>query len=135
LLNKLFEYSKIITQKSFTRNDKAEQIDGAFKFDGWYYIVECKWREKPADMSQLDVLLAKVNRSGKQTMGLFLSISGWTEKVPETLQKNRDKPIFLMNGNELEEVLKGQIDLRDLLKRKIKVLNLEAKPFLDICNE
>lgn len=135
LLNKLFEYSKIITQKSFTRNDKAEQIDGAFKFDGWYYIVECKWREKLADMSQLDVLLAKVNRSGKQTMGLFLSINGWSEKVPETLQKNPDKSIFLMNGNELEKVLKDQLDLREVLIRKLKALNIEAKPFLDICNE
>jgi len=135
LLNKLFEHSKIITQKSFTRNDKAEQIDGAFKFDGWYYIVECKWREKPADMSQLDVLLAKVNRSAKQTMGLFLSISGWSKKVPETLQKNPDKSVFLMNGNELEKVLKDQLDLREVLIRKLKAFNIEAKPFLDICNE
>ena len=135
LLDKLFEYSKIITQKSFTRNNKAEQIDGAFKFDGWYYIVECKWREKLADMSQLDVLLAKVNRSGKQTMGLFLSINGWSKNVPKLLQQNPDKSIFLMNGNELEKVLKDQLDLREVLIRKLKVFNIKGKPFLDICNE
>jgi len=135
LLNKLFMHSEIITQKSFTRNEKAEQIDGAFKFDGWYYIVECKWREKLAGLSQLDALLAKVNRSGKQTMGLFLSIKGCSEKVPEILQQNPDKSLFLMNGDELEEVLKDQIDLREVLKWKLKALNIEAKPFLNICNE
>ena len=135
LLNKLFEHSKIITQKSFTRNEKAEQIDGAFKFDGWYYIVECKWREKLAGMSELDVLLAKVNRSGKQTMGLFLSINGWSKYVPKLLQQNPNKSVFLMNGDELEKVLKGQINLREVLIRKLKAFSIEAKPFLDICNE
>lgn len=134
LLNKLFNHSKIITQKSFTRNEKAEQIDGAYIFDGWYYIVECKWREKVAGVSELDALLAKVNRSGKQTMGLFLSINGWSKNVPKILQQNPDKSVFLMNGDELEEVLKDQIDLREVLKRKLKALNIESKPFLDICN-
>lgn len=135
LLNKLFEYSKIKTQKSFTRNEKAEQIDGAFKFSGWYYIFECKWREKLADTSHVDVLLAKVTRSGKQTMGLFLSINGWSKNVPKLLQQNPNKSVFLMNGDELEKVLKGQINLKEVLIRKLEAFNIEAKPFLDICNE
>jgi len=135
LLNKLFEHSKIITKKSFTRNKQAEQIDGAFNFEGWYYIIECRWRKKLSDMSEHDVLLAKVNRSGRQTMGMFLSINGWSEKVPDMLKQNPNKSIFLMNGEELEEVLKGHIYLREVLKRKIEALNIESKPFLDICNE
>jgi len=100
-----------------------------------FYIVECKWREKLANMSQLDTLFAKVCRSGKQTMGLFLSINGCSKKVPEMLQQNPEKSLFVMNGDELEKVLKDQINLREVLKRKLKALNIEAKPFLDICNE
>jgi len=135
LLNRLFEHSKINIQKSFTRNKSAEQIDGAFEFQGWYYIVECRWRKKLADVRELDGLLGQVERSGKQTMGMFLSINGWSIKVPDMLKQNLNKSLFLMNGDELEEVLKGHIDLRKLLKLKIKALNIEAKPYLDIRNE
>ncbi len=135
LLNKLFKLSKIKTKKSFTRNNGAEQIDGAFEFQGGHYIFECRWRKKKADMREVDGFYGQVGRSGEQTTGLFLSINGWSEKVPSTLKQNRYKSVFLMKGDELEEVLKGQIDLREVLKRKIEALNIESKPFLDICNE
>ena len=135
LMNRLFTYSGIITEKSFFRNNGAEQIDGAFEFKGWYYLVECKWTEKLADGRELDGLSGQVGRSGRQTMGLFLSINGWSENVPKLLQQNPNKSVFLMNGDELEKVLKDQINLREVLKRKLKAFNIEANPFLDICNE
>jgi len=134
LLNRLFTYSAIITEESFFRNNGAEQIDGAFEFQGWYYIVECRWTKKLADSREVDGLLGPVERSGKQTMGLFFSINGWSENVPETLKKNKNKSVVLMNGDELEEILKGNINLKQVLKRKLKALNIESKPFLDICN-
>lgn len=135
LMNGLFTYSGIITEKSFFRNNGAEQIDGAFEFQGWYYLVECKWTKKLADGRDLDGLSGQVGRSARQTMGLFFSINGWSKNVPKLLQQNPNKSVFLMNGDELEKVLKGQINLREVLIRKLKAFNIEAKPFLDICNE
>ena len=61
---------------SFARNSGGEQIDGAFKLDDWHYIVECRWRERLADIRQLDGLYGQVQRSGRQTMGLYLSVNG-----------------------------------------------------------
>jgi len=135
LMNRLFTYSGIITEKSFFSNNGAEQIDGAFEFKGWYYLVECRWTEKLADGRELDGLSGQVGRSGRQTMGLFFSINGWSKNVPKLLQQNPNKSVFLMNGDELEKVVKGQINLGEVLIRKLKAFNIEAKPFLDICNE
>jgi hypothetical protein len=115
--------------RSFTRNSGAEQIDGAFKLDGWHYIVECRWREKLADIRQLDGLLGQVNRSGKQTMGVFLSINGWSTHVPNVLKQNPDKCILLMDGYDLRCVLEMEADLRDFLQAKLAHLNLDAEPF------
>jgi len=70
LLNRLFDLHEIPVVRSFTRNSGGEQIDGAFKLEGWHYVVECRWREKLADIRQLDGLLGQVQRSGKQTMWL-----------------------------------------------------------------
>ncbi len=133
LLKRAFELYNIPMREPFRRNQGSEQIDGAFKLDSWYYLVECKWQTKQADSSQLDALLAKIGRSNKQTMGLFLSINGWTEGVITTLKQNPDKCIILMNGQDLYYLLsKPQIELRDFLLAKNDALTLKCEPFLGI---
>lgn len=130
LLNRTFDLYEVPVHRSFTRNDGAEQIDGAFKLEGWHYLVECRWRKEPADTRQLDGLQGQVDRSGKQTMGLFLSINGWSDHVPTTLKQNSKKSLLLMDGYDLRCVLSGQADLRDFLLSKVAKLNFEGEPFL-----
>lgn len=83
------------------------------------------------DIRQLDSLYGKINRSGKQTLGLFLSINGWSENVCPLLKQNRDKSIILIDGYDLRYVLaeQGNLDLKDLLLKKLEYLNLEGSPF------
>lgn len=132
LLNRLFDLHEIPVYKSFTRNEGGEQIDGAFQLDGWYYLVECRWRRKLADIRELDGLKGQVDRSGKQTMGLFLAINGWSEHVPTLLKQNPDKSIMLMEGHGLRTILSGQVDLQEFLGAMIAKLNLEGEPFLGV---
>ena len=132
LLNRLFDLHKIPVVRPFFRNEGAEQIDDAFKLEGWHYLVECRWREKLADIRELDGLRGQVDRSGKQTMGLFISINGWSEHVPQLLKQNPSKAIILMDGYDLRTVLAGQADLPDFLLAKVASLNLEAEPFLSV---
>lgn len=130
LLTRTLDLHEIPVAKSFTRNEGGEQIDGAFKFDGWYYLVECRWRNRLSDIGELDGLHGKIYRSGRQTMGLFLSINGWSEHVVPLLKQNPQKSIILMDGYDLRTVLSGQVALRDLLLAKVAKLNLEGDPFL-----
>ena len=131
LLERIFSLYEIPTQKSFKRNEGGEQIDGAFKLESWYYLVECKWTQKLTDIRQLDSLYGKINRSGKQTLGLFLSINGWSRNVCPLLKQNHDKSIILMDGYDLRCVLveHNSLDLKDLLLKKLECLNLEGEPF------
>jgi len=132
LLNRTFDLHEIPLVKPFTRNGSGEQIDGAFKIEGWYYILECRWRVKLANIRELDGLKGQIDRSGKQTMGLFLSINGWSDNVPALLKQNPDKSIILMEGYDLRTVLAGQADLRDFLLSKVAHLNLDSEPFLSV---
>jgi hypothetical protein len=118
--------------RPFQRNAGGEQIDGAFEMDGWSYLVECRWRTKLADIRDLDGLLGQVGRSGKQTMGLFLSVNGWSENVVPLLKQNAEKNIILSDGYDLRAVLSRYVDLKRLLKRKLSALNLEAEPFFSV---
>jgi len=131
LLNELFAVCGIRATKPFRRNKNSEQIDGAFQHDGWHYLVECRWRKEKSDIGELDSLYGKVNRSGAQTMGLFLSINGWSTEVPNLLKQNREKSIILMNGNDLTLVLNDKVKLLDLITKKLSHLNYYAEPFLD----
>jgi hypothetical protein len=134
LMNRLFDLHEVAVYRSFVRNAGGEQIDGAFKLDGWHYIVECRWRERLADIRQLDGLYGQVQRSGKQTMGLYLSINGWSEKVPTLLKQNVDKCILLMDGYDLRCVLSSEADLTEFLMAKVACLNLESEPHLSVNN-
>lgn len=132
LLNRMFDLHQIPVSRSFQRNSGGEQIDAAFELDGWHYIVECRWRAKLANIRDLDGLSGQIGRSGRQTMGLFLSIEGWSENVVPLLKQNTDKSIILMEGFDLRTVLAKPFDLRRLLKAKVRALNLEAEPFLSV---
>lgn len=100
--------------------------------EGWHYIVECRWRSKLADIRDLDGLYGQVARSGRQTMGLFLSINGWSENVVPLMKQNPDKSIILMQGYELRTILAQASNLRRLLKAKVTALNLETESYFAI---
>jgi hypothetical protein len=132
LLNRTFDLHGITVARAFQRNSGGEQIDGAFEMEGWHYIVECRWRSKLADIRELDGLYGQVARSGRQTMGLFLSINGWSGNVVPLMKQNPDKSIILMEGVDLRTVLAQVFDLRRLLKAKVTALNLETEPYFPI---
>lgn len=134
LLQHIFDLYGIPVEKGFRRNEGGEQLDGAFKLEGWYYLVECKWTQKLTDIRQLDSLYGKINRSGRQTLGLFLSINGWSKNVCPLLRQNQDKSIILMDGYDLRCVLNDHIDvsLKDLLLAKLAHLNFEGQPFYSV---
>jgi hypothetical protein len=132
MLNRLFDLHGITIVKAFVRNDGAEQIDAAFEFEGWHYLVECRWRAKLANIRELDGLSGQIGRSGKQTMGLFLSINGWSKNVVPAMKQNQDKSIILMEGYDLRTVLSQPLDLRRLLKAKLSALNLQSEPYFSV---
>lgn len=128
-----FDLSEQLTViQSFRRNDGGEQIDGVFKLDGWHYIVEIKWTSEVSSIRELDSLYGKVARSGKQTMGVFISINGWSSNVVPLLKQNPDKSIFLMNGYDLRFALTREVDLIKMLHKKISKLNLESEPYYSV---
>ncbi len=130
LFHRLFGIHGIPVTKSFLRNQGGEQIDGAFTFNSWHYLVECKWTKKLTDIKELDNLLAKVNRGGKQAMGLFLSMEGYSINVPNLLKQNPEKCIILMDGYDLRSVLCGAVSLEKLLNAKLAKLNNDSEPFI-----
>jgi hypothetical protein len=95
----------------------GEQIDGAFTYGDADYLVEVKWQDKPVRAADLDALAGKVRRKLDNTLGLYLSISGFSQRGVEAHSSGR-RLLLLMDGSDLLAVLEGRIDFPDLLLRK-----------------
>jgi len=95
----------------------GEQIDGAFSFEGTDYLLEAKWQKKPVDAKDLDSLAGKLSRKLENTLGLFLSVNGYSEDAVKAHSSGR-RLVILMDGSDLMAVIEGRIDLVQLLLRK-----------------
>lgn len=93
-----------------------QQIDGSLTFDTDDYIIEAKWRKGPVEYNDVSLLNEKVLRKGRNTLGLFISVNGFTAGALEAF---REKTSFItMDGTDIFFVLDQRIPLDDLLRRK-----------------
>lgn len=96
---------------------EGEQIDGAFTFDNTDYLFEAKWQQEPVGIKELDAFSGKLARKLENTLGLFLSINGYSDDAVKAHSTGR-RLMVLMDGSDLMAVLEGRIDLLQLLLRK-----------------
>lgn len=96
----------------------GEQIDGSFKFDGEFYLLEAKWHGPPTPASDLRNFHGKVQEKASWTRGLFISNSGFTEEGIHAF--GRAKSIVCMDGLDLWMMLDRRIPLPEVLDRKLR---------------
>lgn len=117
LLNSLFDLFDLASNGSFRR--VGEQIDGALRLDSKNCLCEAKWQAEPVNLADLRDLDAAVGTTLETTLGLYVSINGFSvDGLTAYLQGNRPK-LVCMDGADLMLVLEGRIRLDDLLRRKI----------------
>lgn len=107
----------------------GEQIDGAFEFDNTQFLLEAKWEKNPLPAEPIDVFCRKIERKLDNTLGLFVSLNGFSDDALQAIRGNRPSAI-LMDGQDLAVVLQGIHDFRELLKQKIRHAAHTGDPFL-----
>lgn len=125
----LFSLFDLDPKASF--RNTGEQVDGAFSLDGTDYLFEAKWTGKPIAMDALDALAGKLSRKLDNTLGLFLSISGFSEQALGGQYGGR-RVVLLMDGVDLMAVLDGRIDFVSLLVRKRKHAAFSGNIYLKV---
>ena len=113
LLKELFAVFEIEFRKSY-RTD-TQQIDGHFRFEGFDYLVEAKWRKDMPTESEIGAFKQKVDTKIESTRGLFVSVQGFRSEVASQFN-GRGANIILLDGSHLIYVLEGRLDLRDMLR-------------------
>ncbi|MFD9592265.1 restriction endonuclease [Kitasatospora sp. NPDC059973] len=96
-------------------------MDGSLSFDTDDYIVEAKWWKEPMEREHVDIFDAKVRRKGKNALGLYIAVNGFTAGAVR--EHDRRTSFVTMDGGDLYAVLEGRIPLDELLKRKKRYAN------------
>lgn len=126
LLSELFKIFDM--EPRLASRTESEQIDGSLSFDTDDYILEAKWLADKVDRAAADAFAAKVRRKGKNALGLFVSVSGFS--APALRVYAEATPFIAMDGDDLFMVLDGRVRLDDLLRAKRRNANETGSCYL-----
>ncbi|MEW7857411.1 hypothetical protein AB2M95_15995 [Pseudomonas chlororaphis] len=115
IMYELFELFDLDPKASF--KNLGEQLDGAFSLDGTEYLFEAKWQKDLVNKADLAAFSDKVKTKLENTLGIFLSINGFSSDGVAAHQAG-GASILLMDGGDLMAVFEERIDFTSLLLRK-----------------
>lgn len=108
----LLDYFEIQNRRPYTH--AGRQHDGSLTIEGTTYIVELKFTEYQVGVGEVDSLLTKVNDKADNTMGIFLSMAGFSS-VSVQQASGRKTPLLLLDSTHLFAVLGGARNLREII--------------------
>jgi len=119
----LMRISGIPVEESFRIT--GEQIDGAIKYDGNYYLVELKWTTSPSAHQEVSSLYVKVE--GKMgARGLFISMNGYSKEIVESLPKGKEIKVLFLDGMHITSVIFGSYTFQELMEHAISQAALKS---------
>jgi len=120
----LMNISGIAVEESF--KIVGEQIDGAIKYDGHFYLVELKWLQKKCNQSDIAGLYLKAE--GKlESRGLFIAMNGYSNELLKALPKGKELKVLLFDGMHISNVLYGHYTFNELLAHAISQASLKGE--------
>ena len=94
----------------------GRQIDGSVTLEGTTYLVELKFTSSQVGAPDIDTFLAKVNNKADNTMGIFVSMAGFSSVAISQASKPRT-PLLLVDSAHVFLVLQGLWELPELISR------------------
>lgn len=94
----------------------GRQIDGSITLEGTTYLIETKFTSEQASATDIDTFLVKVSDKADNTMGIMISMSGYSSVAVRQASKPRT-PLLLMDFNHIYLILHGGWKLPELVAR------------------
>lgn len=106
----------------------GEQIDGAIKYGGHYYLLELKWTESKSAHQEISSLYMKVE--GKlDARGIFISMNGYSSEILQSLPKGKSLKTILFDGMHFANVIYGHYTFSELLEHALSQASLKGNIF------
>ncbi len=124
IFNELMIISRIPVESPFKIS--GEQIDGAIKYDGHYYLIELKWTADKLGPKDIGSFYYKVD--GKmEGRGIIISMNEFTKGVLDSLPRGKDIKVMLLDGMHIANVIYGIYTFQELLEHAISHASIKAE--------
>lgn len=95
------------------------------------YLVESLWESGRADIDDVDQVRTRLADTHASVVGLLVSVGGFTSGAIERIRDKRERPVLLLGGAELRDVLATPSLLPGLLRHKWDELVMHARVSVD----
>ncbi len=95
----------------------GRQIDGAITIEGTTFLIETKLITKPIGSPDIDTFMAKIESKADNTMGLFISLSGFNDGAIRSASKARTPMLLLDHGHIFNIIMRGVMTLPQVVSR------------------
>jgi hypothetical protein len=110
----LANYFEVVNRRPYVSGGR--QIDGSITVDGTTYLVELKFTREQSDSLDIDSLHKKVTSKADNTMGILISISGYSSVAINEASGPRT-PLLLLDHDHIYLLLSGSMTLEELICR------------------
>lgn len=83
----------------------GEQIDGSFYLDGGFLLLEAKWHADPIPASTLYQFKGKVDGKLVGTLGVFISMSGYSADAVDALIAGKSLNLILFTKEDMDAAI------------------------------
>jgi hypothetical protein len=125
----LLDFSEIPNRKPYVHNGR--QIDGSLTISGTTYLVELKFTAEQASAPDIDTFYKKVTSKADNTMGILVSISGYSSVAREEASGNKT-PLLLLDHGHIYLVLGGMMGLADVIERIRRHASQTGEAYLSV---
>jgi len=123
----LMDFSEIINRRPYVHSGR--QIDGSLTHSGTTYLVELKFTTEQAGAPDIDTFYKKVTTKADNTMGIMVSISGYSNVAIQEASGART-PLLLMDHSHLYLILSGIMGMSDVIERLRRHVSQTAEAYL-----
>ena len=110
----------------------GRQIDGSLTLDGTTYLVETKFTKEQTGSPDIDTFFRKVHTKAEYTMGIFLSMSGFTKGAIDSASCDRTPLILLDSTHIYNLILSGVMSLPEVIRRIRRHASQTGESFLAV---
>ncbi|MCY3965040.1 MAG: hypothetical protein OXG83_08380 [Acidobacteria bacterium] len=125
----LLDFCEIHNRRPYVH--KGRQIDGSLTVSGTTYLVELKFTTGQARATDIDSFYKKITTKADNTMGVLVSISGYSAVARREASGERT-PMLLLDHSHLYLVLGGGLGLADLVERVRRHASQTGEAYLSV---
>jgi hypothetical protein len=125
----LLDFNEIDNRKPYKVDGR--QIDGSLTLEGTTYLVELKFTKNQSSAEDIDTIKAKINKMADNTMGVMVSISGYSSVAVNDASGSKTT-LLLLDFQHLYLHLTTNANFKDIISRVRRHASQTGEAYLPV---